>query len=1169
MPAGIDKNTIIGERYQIKQVLEEGTVSNVYVATDLELGDVVLLRAFSWDFSYEISNADEFRYTITTLSQLAEPSHVRIVDSGDDDELLFTVWPYEDLESLESIIKRRGPLESAMAVSICKELALSLDKAYNAAGVGHYNLTMNNIFINSQGAVRYSDYGIAAQLSNDTKFMKSGFPLWDMQFLSPEMALGWDYPDIRSDIYSLGLILYSMLTGSDAYAGVRNVNEINYGDLEFPPVYKQRLDHNFMDLFYTMIARNPAQRFSSWSEVVTHMDRYLYEEKIRENSVSQSYRAKLTKTFDPHMFDDLDTSKSRRSQSKTRRQASIRMSVEEVKRNLGSKEKSQPSTFAQKAKENRRKANISSKPRNSVKNKNRVKKSSGSLSKTQLNSSSSGHPIKSRQTRTKKKSSSIGTGALVTIIAMALVILIFIVIMVTGKNPSTNNLPNNETVNTAPDNSSKTPDKTESTKVKPDKTVADDTLPEKKEPDKVVPVKTTPKEVPQNEELLALIKEINKGVYSKIPDVADLDLLIDQANELAEGDEESLKAIKKLYDKLALKRPLAIRSTLSAFRQSLMKLIRDKDFDTAITRCEDYDGQYKEELAGDLENLKQSLIARKENQLAIVEKDPEEKTDNGPDKVDEDPVVAEKTVDKPQDENELEVKGSGTLGGLTAKIAAGQGNIALLMFPRLFEIMKDKKTELTMVKSLLLKLKGEAFYSTLLKGYEAEEGNDLSFTVEGKKVKGKLTRVDRFDNKLRMLVDFNGSELLRSYSVKDISPLDNVLRLNSKNENETSLLRTFYLCQIRLIPAVVELEKYEGFMKEEMLQALKNVMTKGAKGEFSKILDNAFLTGFDEKDFEKKLTEWNPPKNDAWVLSYKIKEFTKSNKLTEFFIDNEAKINLVRDAAAKLISKIKDPDFVVSVKGGNDTLTLEEALRKAKGGAQLRLLPGVYSGTIDLKIRSLRLIGATGVVIISPVRISKASVLLEQLLFKGGEITISSEVDNTNIVNCSFEKAGITMLGKNNGTEVLNSHFYGLTVGENKKTSLLHCTVFDRGDKKSPCIKGPFNGNIRNTILYSESTYVFSFKEEDKEPISMKYCLLYGGKSLAYLTDVAESVDSEKDFKKKVARFTNSFFEKPQFRSAVSGDCRLKDFSPGFLAGEKKMNIGVQMNEHLQLLDTP
>ena len=128
--AGIDKNTIVGERYQVKQVVSENGISVVYLATDLEIADYVLIRVYSWNFSESLSYREDFLQMISSVSHLAEPAHVRIIDYGTDDSLIYTVWSYEDMEPIQAIVNRNGPISSAIALSIFKDLALSLDKAY-------------------------------------------------------------------------------------------------------------------------------------------------------------------------------------------------------------------------------------------------------------------------------------------------------------------------------------------------------------------------------------------------------------------------------------------------------------------------------------------------------------------------------------------------------------------------------------------------------------------------------------------------------------------------------------------------------------------------------------------------------------------------------------------------------------------------------------------------------------------------------------------------------------------------------------------------------------------------------------------------------------------------------------------------------------------------------
>jgi hypothetical protein len=248
---------------------------------------------------------------------------------------------------------------------------------------------------------------------------------------------------------------------------------------------------------------------------------------------------------------------------------------------------------------------------------------------------------------------------------------------------------------------------------------------------------------------------------------------------------------------------------------------------------------------------------------------------------------------------------------------------------------------------------------------------------------------------------------------------------------------------------------------------------------------------------------------------------------------------------------------------------LENALREAKTGEVIRILPGLYSGTFEIRQRNVKLYGATGVYLNSNLRISKKSAEVKQITFSKGNVEIVNETSGVDIINCMFSVGGIDLQGDNNDILISNCLLFGISARTNKRVSIKNSTILERpsggnGDNDF-AIKGYINGEFRNCLINASKNYVIRYTEKDKTSGSFKYCLLWAGKSLALMDK--ETVSDLKGFKKSVARLSSVIMEKPQFIAAVKGDYRLKDFSPGFVAGENKLSIGVQMGADLKLID--
>ena len=312
-------NTIIAERYQIRELLEETNINNLYVATDLVTANLVILRVFCWDFSYSISDPEDFLNTVDSVGNIAIPTHVEIVDWGVNEDLMFTVWPCESIESLSKLLKHHASFEPEIALSICRDIAISLEDIYYETGIGHYNLSADVIYLDSQGYTRFSDAGYAAYLFHDEHFRDADFNIFNSHYASPEIILELSFPDIRSDMYSLGCCLYAMVTGKLPFGHRGPKSEYDYKKFSLIAADELRLGDAFCKIFYGLTEVNPQDRFSDWSEVINAMDRYFKDHSASRHSALSGKRRSLTNIYNFDIYSDVDDMLVQKAKSKKRR----------------------------------------------------------------------------------------------------------------------------------------------------------------------------------------------------------------------------------------------------------------------------------------------------------------------------------------------------------------------------------------------------------------------------------------------------------------------------------------------------------------------------------------------------------------------------------------------------------------------------------------------------------------------------------------------------------------------------------------------------------------------------------------------------------------------------------------------------------------------------------
>jgi serine/threonine-protein kinase len=210
----------LADRYRIEQELGRGGMAIVYLAVDLKHERKVALKVLRPEFAASIA-AERFVLEIRTTAQLSHPNILPLHDSGEADGALYYTMPYLEGESLRGRLDRETQLPIGDALQITSEVADGLTYAH-AHGVIHRDIKPENILL-SHAHSFIADFGIAkaVTVAGGTRLTESGLVVGTPAYLSPEQALASKELDGRSDLYSLGCVLYEMLGGEKPYVGSR------------------------------------------------------------------------------------------------------------------------------------------------------------------------------------------------------------------------------------------------------------------------------------------------------------------------------------------------------------------------------------------------------------------------------------------------------------------------------------------------------------------------------------------------------------------------------------------------------------------------------------------------------------------------------------------------------------------------------------------------------------------------------------------------------------------------------------------------------------------------------------------------------------------------------------------------------------------------------------
>jgi len=256
---------VLGGRYRIVRHVAKGGMAQVYLAHDQLLDRQVAVKVLVPDLALDPSFVERFRREAQAAAGLNHHNVVSVYDFGQDDGAHFIVMEYVDGPTLRDIIRRDAPLPPAQVIEIGSEIAAGLAAAHQQ-GLWHRDVKPANVLMSQTGSVKVADFGIArAAHSAREGLTMPGAVVGTASYLSPEQALGEEV-DLRSDVYSLGMVLYEMVAGRTPFAGdspvavaYKQVNEVPPPPSFFNPDTPPALDA----VVLRALSKNPADRQQS------------------------------------------------------------------------------------------------------------------------------------------------------------------------------------------------------------------------------------------------------------------------------------------------------------------------------------------------------------------------------------------------------------------------------------------------------------------------------------------------------------------------------------------------------------------------------------------------------------------------------------------------------------------------------------------------------------------------------------------------------------------------------------------------------------------------------------------------------------------------------------------------------------------------------------------
>lgn len=305
----------VADRYEIMGKIGAGGMSDVYKARDHILGRFVAIKVLKTEFSEDVNFVVKFRTEAQSAAGLEHPNIVNIYDVGSESGMHYIVMEYVEGVTLKTYIEKKGSLTYKEAVSIAIQVGRGMEAAH-AKNIIHRDIKPQNILISTEGKAKVTDFGIARAVSNNTI---SANVMGSVHYASPEQARN-GFVDAKSDIYSLGIVMYEMVTGRVPFDGDTTVSiaiQHLQEEMKAPGIYAKDLPVSLEKIILKCTQKSPDRRYRNTSELLADLKQVLVHPdadfvKIADGSLNR------TRVMDDREVKEIKNARAPREEARER-----------------------------------------------------------------------------------------------------------------------------------------------------------------------------------------------------------------------------------------------------------------------------------------------------------------------------------------------------------------------------------------------------------------------------------------------------------------------------------------------------------------------------------------------------------------------------------------------------------------------------------------------------------------------------------------------------------------------------------------------------------------------------------------------------------------------------------------------------------------------------------